>query len=167
MLAAQARDTFSHQAEEAGVEIIIDIPDGLTVCADSTRLSQVLYNLVSNAIKFSREGGTVILRGRTNAGGVQLEVVDDGAGFETGRHRELFQPFGRVHDESVKGTGLGLYICRGIVAQHGGQIWARSDGPGTGATFGVWLPEKSTNVEMSGDEAPSRVAASAGHPTAA
>lgn len=153
-LAAQTRDTFVHQAQEAGVQVMLDVPAGLTVNADATRLSQVLYNLVSNAVKFSKEGGTVTLSARANAGGVHIEVQDDGMGFEPGRQRELFQPFGRVHDNHVKGTGLGLYICRGIISQHGGQIWARSDGVGHGATFGVWLPEDGPRVALSDEEAP-------------
>lgn len=143
-LVEQARMTFLPQAMQSDVRIEVDVEPGLRIYADGTRLSQVIYNLVSNAIKFSPAGGTVRIAARHNAGGVEIHIDDQGAGLEAWQRRRLFQPFSQVHDPTtgIKGTGLGLYITRGIVVQHGGQVWVTSEGRGKGTRFGVWFPDR-------------------------
>ena len=113
------------------------------IWADPDRLRQTLSNLVSNAVKYSPTGGSIVVRVRER--GTQhivIEVVDHGLGIPPEQVGKLFQKFARVRSEDhlkVSGTGLGLYICRLIVEGHGGQIWVESE-LGRGSTFGMSLP---------------------------
>jgi len=122
----------------------LDVPAGLPrVTADPERLRQVLSNLISNAVKYSPGGDSVLVRARQPAGGhVQIEVIDHGLGVPHEQMNRLFQKFERVRTEQhsrIAGTGLGLYTCRLIVEGHSGRIWAESE-PGMGSTFSVLLP---------------------------
>jgi len=124
--------------------VLLDIPARFpAVIADSTRLRQVLTNLLTNAIKYSPAGGSITIRCRERgAQHVVIEVVDHGLGIPSDQVGRLFQKFQRVRTEehlAVSGTGLGLYICRLIVEGHGGQIWVESEA-GRGSTFGLTLP---------------------------
>jgi signal transduction histidine kinase len=124
--------------------VLLDVPQGFPkIWADPDRLRQVLANLVSNAVKYSGPGESIVVRVRER--GTQhivIEVVDHGLGIPPEQIGKLFQKFARVRTEDhlkVSGTGLGLYICRLIVEGHGGQIWVESE-PGKGSTFGMALP---------------------------
>jgi signal transduction histidine kinase len=124
--------------------VLLDVPQGFPrIWADPDRLRQVLTNLVSNAVKYSASGESIVVRVRER--GTQhivIEVVDHGLGIPPEQIGKLFQKFARVRTEDhlkVSGTGLGLYICRLIVEGHGGQIWVESE-PGKGSTFGMALP---------------------------
>ncbi len=124
--------------------VLLDVPPGFPrIWADPDRLRQVLANLVSNAVKYSAAGESIVVRVRER--GTQhivIEVVDHGLGIPPEQIGKLFQKFARVRTEDhlkVSGTGLGLYICRLIVEGHGGQIWVESE-PGKGSTFGLALP---------------------------
>ena len=124
--------------------VSIDVPSGLPrLTADPERLRQVVTNLVSNAVKYSPGGDSVLVRARQPAGGhVQIQVVDHGLGIPADQMARLFQKFERVRTDQhalISGTGLGLYICRLITEAHGGRIWAESE-PGAGSTFSVLLP---------------------------
>jgi signal transduction histidine kinase len=123
--------------------VLVDIPPGLPkVVVDPERLRQVLTNLVSNAIKYSPNGGTVTVRCRERGEQVTIEVVDHGLGIPQEQLGTLFQKFQRVRTDdhlAISGTGLGLYICRLIVEGHGGQVWVESQ-LGEGSTFGLVLP---------------------------
>jgi PAS domain S-box-containing protein len=113
-----------------------------TVSGDEQRLTQVLSNLVSNAIKYSPDGGKVTIAGRTSGGQVEIAVSDEGIGFSPEVEEQLFDRFYRVDNaltRETQGAGLGLYIVRSIIDAHGGRIWARSQ-PGQGATFYFTLP---------------------------
>jgi signal transduction histidine kinase len=122
----------------------MDIPQGFPkIWADPDRLRQVFTNLVSNAVKYSPAGGSIVVRCRERgAQHVVIEVIDHGLGIPTEQIGKLFQKFARVRTDDhmkVSGTGLGLYICRLIVEGHGGQIWVESE-LGHGSTFGMVLP---------------------------
>jgi signal transduction histidine kinase len=124
--------------------VLLDVPTGFPkIWADPDRLRQALTNLVSNAVKYSPSGGSIVARVRER--GTQhivIEVVDHGLGIPPEQVGKLFQKFARVRSEEhlkVSGTGLGLYICRLIVEGHGGQIWVESE-MGRGSTFGMALP---------------------------
>ena len=124
--------------------VLMDVPPGFPkLWADPDRLRQVLTNLVSNAIKYSAPGGSVVIRARERGPlHVVVEVVDHGLGIPHEQIGKLFQKFARVRSEEhlrVSGTGLGLYICRLIVEGHGGQMWVESE-LGKGSTFGMVLP---------------------------
>ncbi len=112
------------------------------VRGDRRRLGQVIDNLVSNAIKFSPEGGAVDLKLDRRDGSVVLEVTDQGIGVAEHEHAQLFQRFFRSHsaqERQIPGTGLGLYISKVIIEAHGGRIEARSV-EGEGSSFVVELP---------------------------
>ncbi|MEO9362578.1 MAG: HAMP domain-containing sensor histidine kinase [Nitrososphaera sp.] len=108
--------------------------------ADRGRIIQAMYNLLSNAVKFS-EGGTVFvtLEEETNDAGqfAIISVKDSGSGIDPEIVSKLFTKFA---SKSEKGTGLGLYITKGIVETHGGKIWAKNNKEGRGATFAFSLP---------------------------
>jgi PAS domain S-box-containing protein len=126
------------------------------VTADRTRLRQVFWNLLNNAIKFTDAGGRITVVS-SNAHGdlVRVSVRDTGTGMDTTVLDGLFIPFDRrpVSEGSRAGLGLGLAICKGIISAHGGQIWASSEGPGRGSNFAVELrtvaPPAEATVEVS------------------
>jgi signal transduction histidine kinase len=130
--------------DPTGHEVVVDVPEGFPVIkADVLRLRQVLNNLVSNALKYSPDGGTVTLRARERGRGqVIVEVIDQGLGVPADQAGRLFQKFERVRSQEhlkIPGTGLGLYICKRIVEGHRGRIWVESE-PGQGSTFAFTLP---------------------------
>jgi PAS domain S-box-containing protein len=121
--------------------IRLDLPDRLCIVGDRDRLDQVLNNLLSNAIRYSPEGGEVELSLVVDRGQLHLAVRDHGVGIPLDKQTDIFQRFERAHSVSYGGLGLGLNIARGIVEQHGGRIWVDSTGVvGRGSTFHVTLP---------------------------
>ncbi len=139
----EAVDTFEQAISKAGLKSRIDVPEDLTVRADRNRMVQVLVNLVSNAIKFSPPGGMFRVEAKVDGTMVEVRVTDNGAGLEPAQIANLFQPFSQVHDlrrTNLPGTGLGLYISKGIIEQHGGSIGVDSAGSGKGASFWFRLP---------------------------
>lgn len=136
-------ESYQGPATASGVTLRSEPTGDLHLAADPHRLAQVFDNLLSNALKFTPSGGAVVVRLRGLADAVEVAVSDTGCGFTAQQAPRLFQPFSQLHDpmESMtQGSGLGLYICKGIVEQHGGRIEGESDGPGRGATFTVTLP---------------------------
>lgn len=119
--------------------------------ADPIRVEQVLANLVDNAIKYSPHGGAIKVRINADAEGMlTISVADHGMGIPSEHLEHLFERFYRVETggRSVRGVGLGLYICRSLVESHGGRIWVDSQ-PGLGSTFAFTLPPLG---ELSEDE---------------
>ena len=109
------------------------------VLADPDRIAQVLNNLIGNAIKFSPRGSAITLSATREREGVRFEVRDEGRGIPADKIEMIFERFAQVEagDKHEKGgAGLGLAICRAIVLQHGGRIWAESElGHGTAMQF--------------------------------
>ena len=130
------------QAAARKVTLTNNLPD-LTAQADETRTEQVLGNLLENAVKYGREGGTVIVGGReTDDGKLEVFVQDDGPGIPAEAQERVFERFYRVDKARSReqgGTGLGLAIVKHIVQSHGGKVWAESE-PGRGAKFFFTLP---------------------------
>ena len=137
-------DLVSGTAGKTGIRFTFGAK-GVHVWADGDRIFQTLTNLVSNAIKFSPEGGEIRLAARVSAPGeATLEVRDHGRGIPTDKLDVIFGRFQQVDASDSRvmgGTGLGLAICRSIVTQHGGRICAESE-PGEGARFFFTLPTK-------------------------
>lgn len=130
-------------AKAAGVTLHAGGKGPVPTHADPQRVAQVLDNLVANALRFTSPGGRVDVEARREGNAAVLEVRDNGAGIAAAGLARLFQPFTQVHDRAklkVGGTGLGLFICRGIAQASGGSIEATSAGPGQGATFTLRLP---------------------------
>ena len=105
------------------------------------RLQQVLQNLLTNAIKYAPGGGSIVVSVETDGQEVTVSVQDQGLGIVADELPQLFERFYRVaRTRGLEGSGLGLYVCQGIISGHGGRIWAHSDGPGLGSTFSFTLP---------------------------
>lgn len=128
--------------EAVGLRMVIDKPEGrLLVNADSVRLSQVMRNLVTNAVKYGASGGLITFRAsRVGADRVRLEVIDLGPGLSDEKQAQLFEPFNRLGMErsTVEGHGIGLALAKRLVELQGGRIGVDST-PGEGANFWVEL----------------------------
>jgi len=160
--------TMRAQAEEVGLDLHVDAPDGILVSADARRIEQVVVNLLSNAFKFTPAAGSVRVCVRRGADHAGLTVADTGEGLEEDELERLFQPFVKLSprpQERHTGTGLGLFISRGIVEQHGGTLTCRSDGHGKGATFEVVLPARGTTRSSARKQAPDAGTGAAPSPT--
>jgi signal transduction histidine kinase len=125
------------------------------VDADAGRIRRLLFNLLDNAVKYSAEGGLVVIRGQVQEGEVLVSVADQGPGIAPEYLNQLFERFFRVKFVSghhIVGSGLGLPIARNIVEAHGGRIWAESKlGEGTTISFTLPIGEVSAGVESSDD----------------
>lgn len=123
-------------------QLVLDLSrEPLWADVDAQRLTQVVTNLVDNAIKYSPAGGRIEVRLHPHPEGLELTVSDPGLGLSAAQKERLFERFYRVATGTVSsgGLGLGLYISRDIVERHGGRIWAESE-PGRGSRFHVVLP---------------------------
>jgi CheY-like chemotaxis protein/anti-sigma regulatory factor (Ser/Thr protein kinase) len=119
------------------------VGDPAVVDADSTRIAQVVGNLLQNAAKFTPEGGTVKVALGTGGGRTELTVEDDGIGIDAALLPRVFDPFTQAERTLARtqgGLGLGLSLVKGLVELHGGAVSARSAGEGRGSTFVVTLP---------------------------
>jgi light-regulated signal transduction histidine kinase (bacteriophytochrome) len=125
---------------EAGAEVeVAPLP---AIQADPLQMRQLAQNLVSNAVKFRREGVPPVVRvdGEVADGKVRIAVADNGIGFDERYSMRIFRVFERLHGRGeYPGTGIGLALCRKIAERHGGGIVAEGR-PGEGATFTVTLP---------------------------
>jgi signal transduction histidine kinase len=129
-------------AQQKGIALHSETPSMPVVAGDGDRLAQVFTNLVSNAIKYTPNGGWVRAEARVAANGVQIIVQDSGVGIPQADLPRVFERFYQVDKVRgpERGTGLGLAITHEIVTAHGGRITVASDGPNQGSTFTVWLP---------------------------
>jgi len=130
------------QAERAHIQLSADLPSPLWAYADPLRIGQALDNLVSNAIKYSPDGGAVSISAQCSQDWVQLSVRDTGMGMSREDSARAFNRFFRsepAQDAEITGAGLGLSITKMIVEGHGGTITCES-GQGKGSTFTLTLP---------------------------
>ncbi|MGJ3189542.1 sensor histidine kinase [Paenarthrobacter sp. FR1] len=130
------------RAAKAGIRLSMDLPDALEAHVDSSRIAQVLDNLVSNAIKYSPDGGDVEVAAWEDQDFVFCRVTDTGMGMNEEEQAEAFTKFfraGGVRNSTIPGVGLGLPISKAIVEAHGGTITLESE-PGRGTTFTVKMP---------------------------
>lgn len=129
---------YGTHAKKNNVTIVLVSKDDFFVEGDRERLAQVLSNLISNAIKFTKEGNIDISLEKSQDGKmVVLSVKDTGSGIDSDIMPRLFTKFATKSDT---GTGLGLYISKNIIETHGGRIWAGNNSNGRGATFSFSLP---------------------------
>ncbi|MDJ0829434.1 MAG: ATP-binding protein [Desulfobacterales bacterium] len=148
---------IKEKAMRHGIELTIDL-DGIPerINADERKLKQILYNLLSNAAKFTPDGGRIALAAKCidhpnpdpstsvpHSKQMQVSVTDSGIGIKAEDLETIFKPFEQLKSaeyQNTQGTGLGLSLTKSIVELHGGQIWAKSDGPEQGATFTFTIP---------------------------
>jgi len=136
----QARPLMAERAHLFSVEMQAA---GAHVDGDATRLVQVLANLLNNAAKYTPRGGVITLRVTRDGERVQFCIVDTGIGIDAALLPHVFDLFTqaeRTPDRSQGGLGIGLALVRTLVALHGGEVKAHSEGAGSGCTFTVWLP---------------------------
>jgi two-component system OmpR family sensor kinase/two-component system sensor histidine kinase BaeS len=144
-LLADTCRSFTHQAEERGVQLCVEVHEPLPECnADPQRIAQVFGNLVSNALRYTPAGGSVTLYACAQEDGsaIAFAVSDTGKGIAPDELPHIFDRFWRAdrsRTRSSGGAGLGLAITRRIVEAHGGRIWAESE-PGRGTTVHFVLP---------------------------
>ena len=140
-LARQVAGELQHRSEQH--RLVVDFPqDFPIVSADERWIKQVLRNILDNAVKYSPEGGLIVLRGETRRADVVVSVADQGIGISSEDVIPLFEKYFRVRSVStlhVPGTGLGLPIARAVVEAHGGRIWVEST-VGEGSTILFSLP---------------------------
>jgi two-component system, cell cycle sensor histidine kinase PleC len=145
LIAAKARE----KRQDLSIEIDSAAP---TLYADERALKQILINLVSNAVKFTHEGGRISVVGSpARDGGFQIAVRDNGPGISREKLDKIFSPFNQVdnrYDRQAGGTGLGLALVRGLAELHGGRAWLESE-PGRGCAAFVVLPPP-PNAKTSG-----------------
>lgn len=141
-IARKAVENFKEQAKGAEINLKFEGSQPLPVNADAGRLTQVLTNLINNALKFTPKGGSIRVMATQEETEALILVRDSGLGLTEDDRQRLFRPFSQVHgeQEKKKGTGLGLFISKGIIEGHGGTIGCESEGPGTGTTFWFSIP---------------------------
>lgn len=124
------------------VETDFQLDETVLGTVDTTLLRQAMENLASNAVKYTPEGGHIVLRARVDEKRFYYEVEDDGIGIPEDSLPHLFESFYRVNptrDTTISGAGLGLSLVKSIVERHQGQVWVESE-EGVGSTFGLWVP---------------------------
>jgi PAS domain S-box-containing protein len=141
---AKSVEAVRPTADAKNITLSTSIAAGIgTVIADPTRLQQVLWNLLTNAVKFTPKGGTVQVKADRTDSHIEVCVVDSGEGIDPAFLPHVFEPFRQAENPNTRihgGLGLGLSIVRYIVEAHGGSVSAESTGRGHGATFKVTLP---------------------------
>ncbi|HEX9161575.1 MAG TPA: PAS domain S-box protein [Thermoanaerobaculia bacterium] len=139
-----ALDAVRPSAEARSISIVLAFSNGLgNIVGDATRLQQIVWNLLTNAVKFTPKGGIITLAARRTSSHVQISVVDNGEGIDPAFLPHVFEAFRQAESPSTRvhgGLGLGLSIVRYLVEAHGGTVSAESSGRGKGATFTVILP---------------------------
>jgi signal transduction histidine kinase len=129
------------EADKKNITILLDIPGDIpdVIKSDPVLIDRVISNLLNNAMKYTKSGGTVTVRLLDRERDVLVQVADSGIGIPEKHIQHIFDAFYRV-DRNIKGTGLGLSIVKKIVEAHGGTIWVESI-QGKGSIFSFTLPK--------------------------
>ena len=138
----ECRDVMMSKAQETNIQIRVDVPSDMPLMeADRDKIKQILLNLTSNAIKYNRPNGSVIITGSFTDAELTINIQDTGLGIPEESIPHLFEKFYRVreHEGKASGTGLGLSICKQIIQGHNGRIEVKSK-MGVGTSFSVHLP---------------------------
>jgi signal transduction histidine kinase len=150
LIVQQVVKQLAAQADDRQIELLQDVPAGLPpVLADHDRITQVLTNLVGNALQYTPAGGRVNTTAARDGADVLVSITDTGVGIPAEHLPHLFTRFYRVDKSRSRqaggGSGIGLTIARHIIEAHGGRIWAESAGAGKGSTFKFTLPISTLN----------------------
>lgn len=145
----KAAQDVQPQAREKQITIIQEIPHLTEIHGEEERLTRVITNVLSNAIKFTPDNGKVTIAAEENSDTVKISIADTGIGIPADKLSRIFERFYQVDGSTTRkygGVGLGLSICKGIIEKHNGLIWAESGGNGNGSTFHIVLPKKNQNI---------------------
>jgi signal transduction histidine kinase/ActR/RegA family two-component response regulator len=144
MVVQDAVETIEPQLRARSQSLAVDLPDdGVYVLADASRLTQIIDNLLHNAVKFSPAGSGISLSAMASDTSVCITVTDRGVGISDDTLSGIFEMFTQgqtIAEYAPSGLGVGLALVKQLVALHGGSIEASSDGPGKGATFTLTMP---------------------------
>jgi hypothetical protein len=144
-----AVDTVRVAAHAKSLRLTVDIPEDLgRANVDSMRIQQAVWNLLTNAVKFTPAGGDIELQARRDTSFFRIAVRDSGKGIESEFLPHLFEPFRQAESPTTRhhgGLGLGLSIARYLIESHGGRLTASSEGSGRGATFEIALPIRASS----------------------
>jgi signal transduction histidine kinase/DNA-binding response OmpR family regulator len=150
-LGALVREVLARMPADGSHPVVAEIPEDPVPCwADRERLAEVVENLMTNAAKYSPDGGPVRVEVARDPDSATVRVADKGIGIEPAAHQKLFRPFSRIRDQKtagIDGSGLGLYICERIVRAHGGRMGLESQ-PGEGSTFSFSIPLFGVTAQM-------------------
>ncbi|MBM2821009.1 MAG: Sensor protein resE [Candidatus Berkelbacteria bacterium] len=133
---------FQKSLPKNGISLSLEIPELKDINIDSEKIRDCLYNLIGNAIKYTKKGKITVSSSQDETQ-TTIKISDEGVGIKQEDFSKLFQPFFRgknILELDNQGTGLGLYISRLIVERHGGKIWSENNADGKGATFAFYLP---------------------------
>jgi PAS domain S-box-containing protein len=159
-IAREAVEVVRPSADAKGITIDFSPPENVPLLlVDADRLRQVIWNLLSNAVKFTDPGGRVTIHIGRGEAGVFLSVTDTGHGIAADFLPHVFDRFRQADSSTTRrvgGLGLGLAIVRQLVELHGGQVEARSAGPGSGATFTMTLPVRTVMPDTSESDEPTQ-----------
>jgi PAS domain S-box-containing protein len=147
-LIEQTLSELRHFADQKSIKLLNDIQGHLSVFADKNMTGTVIRNLVTNAIKFTREGGAVHISAQNTPKEIIVSVKDNGVGIDSTKIEGLFRLDANVSTPGTnkeKGTGLGLILCKEFVKKHGGRIWVESEA-GKGSEFSFSLPLVAGNI---------------------
>jgi signal transduction histidine kinase len=137
-------DGWQIRAASAGIELRTEIDPALPeIMADSNLLSQAVANLLDNGIKFSPDGGHILIRAWAEENCLMIALTDQGVGIPEEELETIFQRFYQADGSTTRssgGMGIGLALCHEIIVAHGGRVWAESEGPGCGGSFFICLP---------------------------
>lgn len=140
-LVDESISTYELLAEKNGITLRVTGESSLPAQGDARRITQVLTNFLTNSLKFTLSGGEIIVKVAKDGHDAVISVTDTGMGLSDAQIQQLFAPFKQARPEDAsKGTGLGLYVSRGIAAAHGGSVGCSSPGVGRGSTFWLRLP---------------------------
>jgi len=138
---------IAERARKHMIQIDVNIQEKLgkfSIRADEVKLKQILFNLLSNAAKFTPDGGRIDLSAHAEADEIVISVADTGIGLRPQDQDRIFAPFEQLEQSPTsrhtQGTGLGLALAKSLVELHGGRIWVRSEGIGKGSTFSFLIP---------------------------
>ncbi|WP_158513469.1 sensor histidine kinase [Dehalogenimonas formicexedens] len=148
-MADNIKAAAARKKQTLSVDISPELPQ---VSVDEDRLRQVMYNYLTNAVKYTPEAGHITLSAHGDAGELVVEVTDTGPGISDDGQKRLFEPYYRVPQrggERLSGLGLGLALSKMIIQLHGGRVWVKS-APGKGSSFGFALPGLGRAPEVKG-----------------
>jgi signal transduction histidine kinase len=144
MLLENSLIMIKEKALKHGIQLstaVEEIPE--TIRADERKLKQIIYNLLSNSVKYTPDGGGIHLGAKMRGSAIEISVADTGIGLKPEDLERIFNPFEQVENSRSRrdrSTGLGLSLTKNIVELHGGSIWAESEGEGKGSTFRFVIP---------------------------
>jgi PAS domain S-box-containing protein len=143
-IARETLQELSALAQNRGITIVDQLPKNAEILpVERTYMKRVFYNLVSNALKFTRGGGTIMLSARMTESAVSIAISDTGIGIPQEDQTHLFERYfqGQKGRRQTDGSGLGLYLCKNVIEKHGGRIGVTSE-EGKGSTFTIVLPRQ-------------------------